>query len=58
MAMLATVEAMQDGVLPCDDERLGTLGDETRRLSRLVDAMLQLSRMEWLPMSVSTYSAT
>ena len=46
MAMLATVEAMQDGVLPCDDERLGTLGDETRRLSRLVDAMLQLSRME------------
>ena len=46
MAMLATVEAMQDGVLPCDDERLGTLGYETRRLSRLVDAMLQLSRME------------
>lgn len=46
MAMLATVEAMQDGVLPCDDERLGTLGDETRRLSRLVDAMLALSRME------------
>lgn len=46
MAMLATVEAMQDGVLPRDDERLGTLASETRRLSRLVSAMLALSRME------------
>lgn len=46
MAMMATVEAMQDGVLPTDDQHLGTVADETRRLSRLVDAMLQLSRME------------
>ena len=46
MAMMATVEAMQDGVLPADEERLGTLAGETRRLSRLVDAMLQLSRLE------------
>ncbi|MDU5357476.1 MAG: HAMP domain-containing sensor histidine kinase [Atopobium minutum] len=46
MAMLATVEAMQDGVLPRDDERLETLASETRRLSRLVSAMLTLSRME------------
>lgn len=46
MAMMATVEAMQDGVLPTDDKHLGTVADETRRLSRLVDAMLQLSRME------------
>lgn len=46
MAMMATVEAMQDGVLPADDKHLGVVADETRRLSRLVDAMLQLSRME------------
>jgi signal transduction histidine kinase len=46
MAMLATVEAMQDGVLPSDDEHLAVVASEVRRLSRLVDAMLQLSRME------------
>lgn len=46
MAMLATVEAMQDGVLPADDEHFETVASETRRLSRLVDAMLRLSRME------------
>lgn len=46
MAMQATVEAMQDGVLPADQEHLATVGIEVRRLSRLVDAMLKLSRME------------
>ena len=46
MAMLATVEAMQDGVLPCDDEHLETVASETRRLSRLVQQMLDLSRNE------------
>ena len=46
MAMLATVEAMQDGVLPVDDEHLETVAGEVRRLSRLVSAMLQLSRIE------------
>lgn len=46
MAMQATVEAMQDGVLPTDDEHLATVAIEVRRLSRLVDAMLRLSRME------------
>ena len=46
MAMLVTVEAMQDGVLPTSDENLATVADETRRLSRLVDAMLHLSRIE------------
>ncbi len=46
MALQATVEAMQDGVMPCDDENLAVVGGEVRRLSRLVDAMLQLSRME------------
>ena len=46
MAMLVTVEAMQDGVLPTSDENLATVASETRRLSRLVDAMLHLSRIE------------
>ena len=46
MAMQATVEAMQDGVLPSDQEHLATVAAEVRRLSRLVDAMLRLSRME------------
>lgn len=46
MAMQATVEAMQDGVLPADDEHLETVASEVRRLSRLVDAMLHLSRVE------------
>nr|WP_314638574.1 HAMP domain-containing sensor histidine kinase [uncultured Olsenella sp.] len=46
MAMLATVEAMQDGVLPSDDEHFETVAEEVRRLSRLVDAMLHLSRIE------------
>lgn len=46
MAMQATVEAMQDGVLPADQNNLATVAIEVRRLSRLVDAMLRLSRME------------
>ena len=46
MAMQATVEAMQDGVLPADDEHFETVASEVRRLSRLVDAMLRLSRLE------------
>ena len=46
MAMLVTVEAMQDGVLPADYDHLETVASETRRLSRLVDAMLHLSRIE------------
>ena len=46
MAMLVTVEAMQDGVLPADDEHFETVSSEVRRLSRLVDAMLHLSRIE------------
>ena len=46
MAMLATVEAMQDGVLPTDEEHLETVAGEVRRLSRLVSAMLTLSRIE------------
>lgn len=46
MAMLATVEAMQDGVYPTDEEHLETVASETRRLARLVQQMLDLSRME------------
>lgn len=46
MAIMATVEAMQDGVLPCDQEHLALVDGEVRRLSRLVDSMLRLSRLE------------
>ena len=46
MAMLATVEAMQDGIYPTDEEHLGIVADEIKRLTRLVNTMLQLSRME------------
>ena len=46
MSMLATVEAMQDGVYPTDNEHLETVASETRRLARLVQQMLDLSRME------------
>ena len=46
MALQATVEAMQDGVLPADDEHFETVASEVRRLSRLIDAMLRLSRLE------------
>ena len=46
MAMQATVEAMQDGVMPANQDNLATVAVEVRRLSRLVDAMLRLSRME------------
>jgi len=45
-AIQATVEAMQDGVLPADEERLGIVRDETRRLARLADGILELTRLE------------
>ena len=46
MAIQATVEAMVDGVLPVDEERLITVDSEVQRLSRLVDSLLKLSRLE------------
>ncbi len=46
MAMQATVEAMQDGVYPTDAEHLETVAAETRRLARLVQQTLDLSRQE------------
>ncbi len=45
-AIQATVEAMQDGVLPADDERLAIVRDETVRLGRLADGILELTRLE------------
>jgi signal transduction histidine kinase len=45
-AIQATVEAMQDGVLPTDEERLGLIHDETVRLGRLAGSILDLSRLE------------
>ena len=45
-AIQATVEAMQDGVLPADEERLGIVREETRRLSRLTNGILELTRLE------------
>jgi two-component system sensor histidine kinase BaeS len=43
-AIQATVEAIQDGVLPADN--LGVVRDETVRLGRLADSILELSRLE------------
>ena len=46
MAIQSTVEAMVDGVFEADAERLETVNSEVQRLSRLVDALLKLSRLE------------
>lgn len=46
MAIQSTVEAMVDGVFAADEERLDTVNSEVQRLSRLVDAILKLSRLE------------
>lgn len=46
MSITATVEGMRDGVIACDDEHLALLNNEAMRLSRLVDSMLRLSRLE------------
>ncbi len=46
MAIQATVEAIQDGVFEADEEHLNTISFETRRLGRLVDALLHLNRLE------------
>ena len=46
MSITATVSAMRDEVMPCDQEHLALLSSEAMRLSRLVDSMLKLSRLE------------
>jgi two-component system, OmpR family, sensor histidine kinase BaeS len=45
-AIQATVEAMQDGVLPADEKHLETVRNETVRLARLADSILELARLE------------
>jgi len=45
-AIQATVEAMQDGVLPADEEHLGVVRNETVRLARLTNGILELTRLE------------
>lgn len=45
-AIQATVEAMQDGVLPADGEHLGVVRNETVRMGRLADSIMELSRLE------------
>ena len=46
MAIQSTVEAMIDGVYETSTKRLETVNSEVMRLSRLVDAILKLSRLE------------
>lgn len=46
MAIQATVEAMIDGVYKPTEDRLNQVNSEVKRLSRLVDALLRLSRLE------------
>ncbi len=46
MAIQSTVEAMVDGVFEPNEERLETVNSEVQRLSRLVDALLKLARLE------------
>ena len=46
MAIQSTVEAMVDGVFEADEQRLETVNSEVQRLSRLVGAILKLSRLE------------
>ncbi len=46
MAIQATVEAMIDGVYETDAEHLALIDVEVQRLSKLVDALLKLSRLE------------
>ncbi len=45
-AIQATVEAMQDGVLPTGEKQLETVRNETIRLARLTDTILELARLE------------
>lgn len=42
----ATVEAVREGVLPADGETLDTLGEQSHRLSRLIDDLEVVSRAE------------
>ncbi len=46
MSIQASIEAMIDGVYDTDAEHLAMVNTEVQRLSRLVDALLKLSRLE------------
>jgi len=46
MGILATVEAIEDGIFPADQAHLSTISHETQRLTRLTNAILELSRLE------------
>lgn len=46
MGIQATTEAIIDGVFKADEERLNAINSETMRLKRLVEALLNLSRLE------------
>lgn len=46
MAIRATVEAMIDGVFEADEEHLQVVEDEVLRISRLVEQLMRLSRLE------------
>jgi len=46
MGIQATTEAILDGVFKPDEERLAAINSETLRLKRLVEALLNLSRLE------------
>jgi len=45
-ALQATLENIVDGVAPADQETLQTMHSQTQRLSRLVEQLLDLSRLE------------
>lgn len=45
-ALQATLENLVDGVEPADPELLGTMLEQTERLSRMVEQLLDLSRLE------------
>jgi signal transduction histidine kinase len=46
MGIQATVECIQDGIYEADAENLETIQSEVRRLTRLTNVILELSRME------------
>ena len=46
MGIQATVEAIEDGIYPADSEHLSIIMRETRRLTRLTNSLLELSRLE------------
>jgi len=46
MGIQSTAEAIEDGVYPADSEHLSIITNETKRLSRLTSALMELSRLK------------